>query len=48
MITNIDLKSLLEQYDKTESLVDELSNDLEQLEKYLNDFLNLFFIIIIY
>ncbi|CAB4482118.1 unnamed protein product [Rhizophagus irregularis] len=32
MIANIDLKSLLEQYDKTESLVDELSNDLEQLE----------------
>lgn len=40
MIANIDLKSLLEQYDKTESLVDELSNDLEQLEKYLNNFLN--------
>ncbi|GBB99525.1 hypothetical protein RclHR1_03550005 [Rhizophagus clarus] len=32
MIAHIDLKSLLEQYDKTESLVDELSNDLEQLE----------------
>lgn len=43
MIANIDLKTLLEQYDKTESLVDELSNDLEQLERYLNDFLNLFF-----
>jgi prefoldin subunit 5 len=32
--TNIDLKSLLEQYNKTESLVDELANDLEQLERY--------------
>ncbi|RIA89343.1 hypothetical protein C1645_202643 [Glomus cerebriforme] len=32
MFTSTDLKSLLEQYDKTESLVDELSNDLEQLE----------------
>ena len=34
IITSIDLKSLLERYNKTESLVDELENDFEQLERY--------------